>query len=386
MLAYTLSVLEKYPGKYTMLEETAVFMEQVAETVREEKASLLRDNEVAEYWNKVCDIKEAYWEKVYDGVSGNTAEKESGKLAAILELFLEIVQTGIEKACAMEDGICPTYFSFDVTDYTEEKDGILPKHFAVKKIPLFLEGPVRFLKLDRTAEEKKKLYEKVKNSDLYDEKLSMYKVNASLKDASYEIGRAKAFTPGWLENESIWLHMEYKYLLEVLKSGMYREFIDDFHKAAIPFLDPDVYGRSIYENSSFIASSKNPNAHYHGKGFVARLSGSTVEFIHMWSLMMFGLHPFAVKDGKLTLTFAPVLPAYLIGEEKRIEAVFLGKIPVCYRLSEKKDYIPGNYEVEEVILTDQDGGQEKIAGGVLGEKQAADVRDGKIARIEVVLK
>ena len=119
---------------------------------------------------------------------------------------------------------------------------------------------------------------------------------------------------------------------------------------------------------------------------MARLSGSTVEFIHMWSLMMFGLHPFAVKDGKLTLTFAPVLPAYLIGEEKRIEAVFLGKIPVCYRLSEKKDYIPGNYEVEEVILTDQDGGQEKIAGGVLGEKQAADVRDGKIARIEVVLK
>lgn len=133
MLAYTLSVLEKYPGKYTMLEETAAFMEQVAETVREEKASLLRDNEVAGYWNKVCDIKEAYWEKVYDGVSGNTAEKESGKLAAILELFLEIVQTGIEKACAMEDGICPTYFSFDVTDYTEEKDGILPKHFAVKK-------------------------------------------------------------------------------------------------------------------------------------------------------------------------------------------------------------------------------------------------------------
>ena len=106
----------------------------------------------------------------------------------------------------------------------------------------------------------------------------------------------------------------------------------------------------------------------------------------MWSLMMFGLHPFAVKDGKLLLTFAPVLPAYLIGDEKRVEAIFLGKIPVCYHLTEKKDYIPGNYEVAEVVLTDQDGGQEKIEGGVLEEDQAMSVRDGKIARIDVVLK
>ena len=52
----------------------------------------------------------------------------------------------------------------------------------------------------------------------------MYKVNASLASQSHEIGRARAFTPGWLENESIWLHMEYKYLLEVLKAGLYEEF------------------------------------------------------------------------------------------------------------------------------------------------------------------
>ena len=27
-----------------------------------------------------------------------------------------------------------------------------------------------------------------------------------------------------LKNESIWLHMEYKYLLELLKNGLYAEF------------------------------------------------------------------------------------------------------------------------------------------------------------------
>ena len=65
-------------------------------------------------------------------------------------------------------------------------------------------------------------------------------------------------------------------------------FFEDFKKVAVPFLDAKTYGRSIYENSSFIASSKNPNESYHGKGFVARLSGSTIEFISMWKLMMFG--------------------------------------------------------------------------------------------------
>ena len=386
MLHYVISVLEKYPGTCEMLEETADFMDNMAAVVTEEKPVLLREKEVAGYWNRVNDIKEAYWGKVYDGVSGRKAAKDSGELIQTLALLLEIVKTGIDKACAMEGtGICPTYFSFEVTDYTEDEEGICPKHFAIKQVPLFLEGPVRFLKLDKSVEEKKKLYDAVKNSDLYDTKLSMYKVNASLKDASYEIGRAKAFTPGWLENESIWLHMEYKYLLEILKSGMYREFADDFHKAAVPFLDPEVYGRSIYENSSFIASSKNPNAHYHGKGFVARLSGSTVEFIHMWSLMMFGLQPFVVRDGKLTLTFAPALPAYLIGEGRQVEAVFLGKIPVCYHLAEQKDYLPGGYEVKEIALTRGDGAQTKVEGGVLPEEWAKAVRDGEVSRIDVTV-
>ena len=386
MLEYVIDVLRRYPGKLTMLIETAEFLENIASIVNEEKESLLSEKEVIRYWNKVNDKKEAYWTKVYDGVDGKKTETDTEKAAEMLEQFHEVVCAGIQKACAMEDGICPTYFSYEVSDYTEDEDGISPLHFEVKKIPLFLEGPVRFLKLDNPMEEKEKLYGKIKNSDLYDEKLSMYKVNASLQNASYEIGRAKAFTPGWLENESIWLHMEYKYLLEVLKSGMYREFIDDFHKAAIPFLDPDIYGRSIYENSSFIASSKNPNTGFHGKGFVARLSGSTVEFIHMWSLMMFGLHPFAVKGGKLTLMFSPLIPSYLIGEERRIEATFLGKTKVIYHLAEKKDYIPGEYEVTQMKLYDAAGKVQTVEGGALSGETAETLRNGEIEKIEVMIK
>ena len=68
------------------------------------------------------------------------------------------------------------------------------------------------------------IYRAVRDSKLYDRTLKMYKVNASLSEASFELGRACAFTPGWLENESVWLHMEYKYLLELLKAGLYEEF------------------------------------------------------------------------------------------------------------------------------------------------------------------
>lgn len=380
-LEYTIAVLEKYDAGVNMIAEAAWLLDELTKAVNQEKETLLRAQEVVSYWNKANDVKEAYWEKVYDGIKGERVEKNATELVNTLKLFYEIVKTGIRKACDLEDGICPTYFAYDVTQYEEDEDGIHPIHFAVKKIPLFLEGAVRYLKLNNTMAEKKKLYERVKKSGLYDEKLEMYKVNESLAEASFEVGRCKAFTPGWLENESIWLHMEYKYLLELLKSGMYREFADDFHKAAIPFLDPKVYGRSIYENSSFLASSKNPNKKIHGKGFVARLSGSTVEFIHMWSLMMFGLKPFTVKEGKLQLSFAPLLPSYLVGEERKIVAMFVGSIPVTYLLSEKKDYIPGEYELYQITLTYQDGGSEEVAGAVLGEAQAQAVRDGRVAAI-----
>lgn len=386
MLEYVIGALKRYPGRVSMLEETSMLLHRMAALVAEEKETLLQELEVTEYWNRMNDIKEEYWEEVYQGISGKKVEESADDLAFTLEQFHEIVRAGIQKACAMEDGICPTYFSYEVTDYMEDEEGILPLHFAVKKIPLFLEGPVRFLKLDNSLEEKRKLYEHVKNSDLYDTKLSMYKVNASLRDASYEIGRAKAFTPGWLENESIWLHMEYKYLLEILKSRMYREFLEDFQKALIPFLDPEVYGRSIYENSSFIASSKNPNERIHGKGFVARLSGSTVEFIHMWSLMMFGLTPFSMKKDGLELSFEPTLPACLIGEEKAVTATFLGQIPVTYHLAEQKDYLPGAYQIEKIECLHRDGSRSVTTKGVLTAKEAVAVRDGQTEAIEVWMK
>ena len=50
---------------------------------------------------------------------------------------------------------------------------------------------------------------------------------------------------------------------------LYEEYERAADTALVPFLDPAVYGRSVYENVSFIASSANPNPALHGRGFVA---------------------------------------------------------------------------------------------------------------------
>ena len=385
MLHYTVSVLEKYTENVAVTEELGNFIDELQLIVRLEKENLEGDGEVLSFWNRINDVKEQYRGKTFDGISGKKKNYRSDELAAILKEWKAVVEHGIEKACAYGEGVCPTYFSYEVPEYEKKEDGIYPLRFEVKCIPAFLEGPVRYLKLDLPKDTKKELYRNVKNSDLYDEKLSMYKVNASLENASFELGRARAFTPGWLENESIWLHMEYKYLLELLRSGMYREFFDDFHKAAIPFLDPEVYGRSIYENSSFIASSKNPNEKIHGKGFVARLSGSTIEFISMWKLLMFGRNVFTLQNGELTFAPRPAIPEYLIPEDKAVEGVLLGEIAVEYRMKEKKDQIPGEYSIENMHFVYKNKSEVDVNAEYVSGKLAEDVRARRVERIEILL-
>lgn len=385
MLAFTIGILKKYRPNPELLAEVAELLGEMGRITLKYMNSIMRESELREFWNERNDAKEAYWEKTFPGISGARVPVDCRELISVLEHMQEAVNAGIRKACATEKGICPTYFTYEVKEYSEDEDGIYPERFEQKRVPLFLEGPVRYLKLENSKEEKRGLYGKVKDSDLYDEALKMYKVNASLKDASIELGRAKSFTPGWLENESVWLHMEYKYLLELLRSGMYEEFAEDFHRAAIPFLNPSVYGRSIFENSSFIASSKNPDKSCHGQGFVARLSGSTVEFLSMWIGMMFG-RLFTVEEGRLTLTFAPTLPAYLVGRDRRVEAMLLGTTRVTYETAETRDYFPGNYTVADMELSYCDGSSYRTAQGTLIGAAAEDVRSGRVAEIRIKLK
>ena len=178
--------------------------------------------------------------------------------------------------------------------------------------------------------------------------------------------------------------MEYKYLLEVLKAGLYEEFSEDFERALICFQDPEVYGRSPLENSSFLVSSAHPDESLHGAGFVARLSGATAEFLSIWQMMMVGPRPFIVRDEKLELAFNPALPGWLFDEEGKLAFTFLGQVPVTYHNPDRVDLYPDNeIRARGLVLHLPDGGQVEFSGGTIGEPHAQMVRQGQITKIEI---
>ena len=157
-LSYTISALEKYHHQVELLDEVAELIKALAKVTVEEKQSLLKDEKVMGFWNKANDIKEAYREKTFQGVSGKKVSMTSDELAAILKEWKEVVDAGIEKAYGIGKDIFPTYFTYEVTDYVENEDGIQVKDFEVRPVPFFLEGPVRYLKLDLEQQQKQKLY------------------------------------------------------------------------------------------------------------------------------------------------------------------------------------------------------------------------------------
>ena len=295
-------------------------------------ASLLRSSSSCfAFWQQANELRESYRAEIYQrGISGAEISIPYAEIDEILASFATYLEDGIARA---QDA---TYFRYEMTAYEAVGEEIRAKAFQATALPLFLEGAVRSLKVADAAGAKT-TYTAVKQSALFDDKLKMYKVNASLENETHEIGRARAFTPGWLENESIWLHMEYKYLLEVLKVGLYDEFFDDFRNALIPFQPPERYGRSPLENASFIVSSAHPDESLHGNGFVARLSGATAEFVEMWTIMMAGKQPFVMQDDELILQLRPILPAWLFDENDQVRFNFLGSVPVTYHNPECVD-------------------------------------------------
>ncbi len=376
-------ITEKYDKTIELPQELAQLGNAVYEAGKEYKAELERDSPAVNFWNRINDEKEHFWEVTAHTVNGKTTVWNLDDLKVRIKEYNQILELSIVKAKRLGRKVRPTYFYYQVTKWERKPEGIVPLNFEVCNTPDFLEGSVHLLKITPEQEERKEIYRLIRESRIYDEKLEMYKVNASLSEASFELGRACAFTPGWLENESIWLHMEYKYLLEILKSGLYREFLEDAHHALVPFMDEEQYGRSLLENSSFLASSANPNPRYHGKGFVARLSGSTAEFLEIWEIMMFGRQPYETDEDGLTLKFSPCIPEYLIDEVHRIETTFMGRIPVVYELESKKNYIPGEYQVRSIEVT-ADGKTYSFTDRIRGD-MAKKIRDGKADGITVVL-
>ncbi|MDK2900987.1 MAG: hypothetical protein PWQ45_1575, partial [Thermosipho sp. (in: thermotogales)] len=316
--------------------------------------------------------KEEYRSKVFYSITGNKKKISKVELLAILKKMIKKLDEGIERAKNYGKGIYPTFFTYELVDYEVIDGVIIPKKFEVNVLPYFLEGIVRAFKvIDK--DEKKKLYDFVKNSNIYDKKLKMYKTSESILNQPYSIGRIRAFTPGWLENESVFMHMEFKYLLELIKSDMLEEFYEDIKTALPPYMDYKVYGRSILENSSFIVSSANSNPNLHGQGFYARLSGSTAEFLSMWKYMFIGDKLFTLENNELTFTFEPKINKEFF-ENGVIEFKLFSKTKVKYVNPQLKEKI-GRIEVFV------DGKKFEIHGNKIKGELAHKLRNKKIDEV-----
>merc|ERR1712216_645879 len=110
---------------------------------------------------------------------------------------------------------------------------------------------------------------------------------------------------------------------------LYDEFWTAMETGAPYNMDLDTYGRSPLECGSFIVSSAYPDESMWGTSFLARLSGSTAEFLSIWLLVMAGPKPFTLDDSnQLRLAFRPALKADLFKEDGTVTFKFLGAIDV----------------------------------------------------------
>jgi len=390
-------------------EEVAEFFNKINQLLEDWKNNQNNFN----YWQKATKAREDYRDRVFNSFSGDETQLTISEIQDFLELANQKLIAAVNSA-REDSGLYTMYYSYEAVDY--EKTGELPdsgrplleiNEFKQHRLPAFLEGQVRAMKVLKSKEQARNLHQSVQKSELYDQPLKMYRVNESLSDQSHEIGRARAFSPGWLENGSIWLHMEYKYLLELIKSGLYEEYYQAIEGALVPFQDPETYGRSILENSSFILSSLNNDSKNHGRGYIARLSGSTAEYLHIWSLMAFGPKPFKLNNDELIYSPEPALKSDLFTtrskqvklqvsetESEEIEIPenafahrFLGHTLVVYHNPDRKDTFGQNKaEIKRYVVTTERGTKIKVEATDIKGALAHRIRDLEIKQIDIFLK
>jgi hypothetical protein len=345
------------------------------------------------WWDKSNEIKEDFRKSTFWGLRGEFKKISLAKIAAFIEEIITRIDNHLPQAKDKKSGLYYSYFYYQLQDFKVNKNKtIKPLKFKKMNIPLFLESPMHALRLSHDH----RIAKKMVKSPLYDKKLKMYRLNAPLKSAPLEIGRSRIFPPGWLENETVWLHMEYKYLLEMLKAGMYKQFYKNFYNCLVCFFDPAVYGRSTLENSSFVVSSAHQDSHLWGRGFVARLTGATAELINIWILLCMGHEPFFVNQkGELSIRFSPILDKRMFTDKSR-QIKFNGKtvnIPknsLAFNLFSSILVVYHNPQAKNIfnrtpkkIIVDQYGSKHFIDSPIITEPLSSLIRDKQVNRIDV---
>jgi hypothetical protein len=394
---------------FTELDE---FIQEINQSIQNYLTSKNPENDF-EFWQGTHAAKENYRERTKFGIVGTEELITFPDLAAFTKdclEFLEIRFSSNNKKKLFLDDVPYTYFINEVSDYAmTSREGedhcIKPERFQQRPNSLFLEGPTHYIRM--YPEDAGIVYAGVRNSDLYDKELNTFKVSSSLATESYELGRIKSYPSGWIENESIYTHMQFKWLLELLRAGLYDQFFKEIQRALPPNLDLFRYARSPLENCSFIASSAHPDPSIHGQGFQPRFCGVTAEFINIWLLMTVGKNPFSVdKNHQLQFCLQPILPEWLFTQEESAHRhwneitgweqiiipadcfafTFLGNTLVVYHNPKRRPtYGSHPAQIQSSSVVFHNGEVLEIQGDLIGKPVAGALRERKVKNIKVSL-
>lgn len=336
-----------------------------------------------EYWDAVTTMRENFREQIKYFASNTYKTISVRYILSFLKVADRLLEHGIMKAKEVGQGIIPSYIIYRPKSFVKLNhinqlgyETVRVTSFELETIPPFLEASARMFKLGKKIA-KLNDYRLIKQSDLYDKTLKIYKTSAALDDAPFEIGRVHAFTKGWLERECNFLHMSYKYLLGLLKAGYYQEFYKECQTNLVCNMGPYVYGRSTIENSSFIVPTCNPDKKNHGRGFFARLTGANAEMINMVNIMFIGEKPFSFVDGVLHFELNPKLPASFFDENNECSCMLFASTKIVYHNPYRLDCFKKRhlqYKVDGVTY-------ESIVGQL-----AEDIRANKVKQIDVEIK
>ena len=337
------------------------------------------------------DTREWFDAKTRFFMPSESSQAEVSLLIDGLKKMLHVIEKGLQKAKEIGNGLLPTYLSYHAEAYIENGK-INPEtkypcvnvsKWSVRMLPHYLEAPATYLKQIKDLNEAKQMYQHVRKTKMYDAKLKMYITSCPLDDETLEIGRARAFTKGWLEREANFMHMSYKYLIGIIKSGLYDEYFDDMKTSMPPFMNPEIYGRSLLENASFIASSNNPNPNNHGRGFVARLTGTTSEAITLLYLMMTGKKLFSWTDHVLSFQIQPILSSDFFDKHHEVKFRLFNHIDITLSNPSMKNTYQGLKAVRYELITGQT--QIMVEGASVTGELALNIRNKVYDKIVVHL-
>ena len=394
LVDFTRSAIQDAQGRCPLPLELANLLQGL-------QALLLRtDLDTEAFWRLSHDLKEAYREQVFMGFDGAQQAQPYPVVRALLDDASRYLDAAIERARTPQ-GIT-TYYAFEAKEFEERGDGTVQvTRFLPRALPLFLEGFVHAMRVADPAEVRR-LYQAVRSSELFDAKLGMYRLNVPLGEDAMELGRVGIFNYGWLENGSIFLHMHAKFVLEMARRGLTEEFYAQIKELLVPFRDPAQYKRSTTENVSFIVSSGfEIDAREHGRGCVARLSGSTVEFLHLWTHLFLGATPFVWEREQLVFRPQPALakdffatqarPVQVLGRgavlpQDSAACALLGHTLLVYSNPKRLDSFGANAATPwRFTLHGNDGSVHTVQGRQLEGAQAQALRDGAFKRVDVEL-